>query len=110
MRVGARSRICVTRFSRVAFARACNSRTAREVDARLNHGDLPSAVREGKPFNPFTLEDMRIASRRRNATSIIAAAETKWQVQRWRFRELLAFFFFPPRVIALPVRFAVEAG
>lgn len=65
----------------------------RQADARLgaNNGDLPAGIREGKPFNPFTLEDMRTA-KRRNAISVIAASEAKWQACRsdGAFRELFA--------------------
>lgn len=41
----------------------------------------PRRVEEGKPFNPFTLKDMRVRGERRNATSVIAALETKWQTR-----------------------------
>lgn len=69
-------------------------------------GDLPS-LRVGKPFNPFILEDMRTASERRDATSVIAASETKWQARRrsdGAFSSIIRVFH-PPTTATLYMRF-----
>lgn len=83
--------------------RACSNNPAYAASGCAfgsQHGDLPAGIREGKPFNPFTLEDMRTA-KRRNAISVIAASEAKWQACRsdGAFRELFAVSRIPAKLL-----------
>lgn len=78
----------------VNYARVPTIPRTREADARLRaNGDLPVGIREGKPFNPFLpSRTCALQAERRNAISVIAASETKWQGCRsdGAFRELFA--------------------